>query len=384
MKCPHCQEDIKYRERRNRRCAKCQQQFALEPRENDLQLSDLRLLGLARRLSQEGTYRYTSLQLAHAAILQKRKPDLAKTYPWPVSRKPFRSALRLFLIVTGLLSIAGIFSCLVFFPSLLSPLWASVIVLVVGSLIGLFAAFIYQYPILPYQADIESFEQKYIAPWETIHGPMPGRLTERDIKLSREFQIPPAQVRAVVVSPVDNALDCLRANGLPQRLGLALINPDRPFTEETERLIARVRQNPQIPILLVHDASVQGCLLSYLLPAKWGLTSNHRIIDLGLRPRHVERLRLPWTFGEETPKELVGLLERAANKPGGVALDQDELTWLREGPVTSVLFIPPPQLIRVITGALKRHAPAQAVDPEAEADAQARAIGFMTWTQRSV
>ncbi len=379
MKCPHCQEDIKYSERRNRRCPKCQQQFALEPRENDLQLSDLRLLGLARRLSQEETYRYTSLQLAHAAILQKRKPDLAKTYPWPVSRRPFRSALKLFLIVTGLLAIMGIFSYFAFFPSLLSPLWASVIVLVVASLIGLLAAFAYRYPIIPYHAEIESFEQKYIAPWETIHGPMPGRLTERDIKLSRQFQIPPAQVRAVVVSPVDNALACLYANGLPERLGLALINPDRPFTKETERLIAWVRHNPQIPILLVHDASVQGCLLSYLLPAKWELTSRHRIIDLGLRPRHVERLRLPWTFAEETPKELVSLLERAADKPGGVVLDDEELIWLREGPVTSVLFIPPAQLIEVITSALERHAPARMVDPEMEAQAQARAIGFMTW-----
>jgi len=184
-------------------------------------------------------------------------------------------------------------------------------------------------------------------------------------------------VRAVLTSPVADVLDCLRANGLPQRLGLALINPNQPASAD-EAIIALLRSRPQLPLLLVHDASVSGCLLPALLPARWGLAPNHRIVDLGLRPRHVQQLRLPWKR-EATPRELLDLLERRAQMPGGLALTPEEREWLRRGYVTSALFIPPARLVTIVTQAVERLAPARIVDPEAQAQAQARAVGFMTW-----
>jgi len=79
MKCPHCLAELRYRERTGRRCFYCQKTFALEPRENVLGLSDLRLRGIAERLSGKGTYRYTARQLAHAVILQASKRRLQFT-----------------------------------------------------------------------------------------------------------------------------------------------------------------------------------------------------------------------------------------------------------------------------------------------------------------
>ncbi|MCS6939138.1 MAG: hypothetical protein NZM94_07705 [Roseiflexus sp.] len=238
---------------------------------------------------------------------------------------------------------------------------------------------------------IESFETTYVVPWVSVHGLLPGWVTNQESAALRQVQLPPSRVRAVLASPVADVLDCLRANGLPDRLGLALISTDGPFSAADERIIALLRQSPRLPLILIHDASVAGCLLPALLPGKWGLSPNHRVIDLGLRPRHVKQQRLPWKR-EQTPQELINLLERRVQMPGGLTLENEELEWLRQGFVTSALFIPPARLVNVVTRAVERLAPVQvaverrtparAVDPEAEAQAAARAIGFMTWPQR--
>lgn len=388
MKCPHCQEELKYRERRGRQCPKCKQKFALEPRDNRLGLTDLNLPRLAERLSGKGVYRYTSLQLGHAAVLRKYKSTLAENYPWPTSRRSLRPAIIIFLLVVGLALLIeaglvafietnrgynldlGVRACLMF------------LFITLGTVLGWGFADSYRYPISKY--NLENFERECISPWENMYGPLPGRITSQEMELLSQVQIPSTQVRAVVVSPVDDVLSCLHANGLPQRLGLVLINPDRPLTDEMQTLIAFVRQHPQVPMLLLHDASISGCLLPYLLRDRWELTPRHQVIDLGLRPRHVQRLRLPWTFVGRTPKALIDLLEYEVQRQDVLALEQDELKWLREGPVASVLFIPPARLIRVVTRAVERieqRAP-QVVD--AETQARARAIGFMTWPKRSV
>jgi hypothetical protein len=365
MKCPHCLADLKYRDRRDGKCAKCRRPFALEPRGDVLGMSDLRLRGLAERLSDQGKCWYTAAQLGHAAVRNKIKQETEK-----------QLSVRTQIILIGIMGIVSV--ALFFFESLR---WCSgvLFILIIG--LGISAAMQYlqsqKPPLERFQKVLEGFEEQFVVPWEGIHGALPGRVTAQEATALRRFQLPPAQVRAVLASPVADVLDCLRANGLPQRLGLALINPDQPAGAD-ESIIALLRSRPRLPLLLVHDASVSGCLLPALLPARWGLAPNHRIIDLGLRPRHVQQLRLPWKR-EAPPRELLDLLERRAQMPNGLALTPEEREWLRSGYVTSALFIPPARLVTVVTQAVERLAPARIVDPEAQAQAQARAVGFMTW-----
>ena len=365
MKCPHCLADLKYRDRRDGKCAKCRRPFALEPRGNVLEMSDLRLRGLAERLSKQGKHQYTAAQLGHAAVRNKIKGETEK-----------QVSVRTQTILIGIMGIVSV--ALFFFESLR---WCSGALFLLIIALGISAATQYlqsrKPPLERFQEVLERFEEQFVAPWEGIHGVLPGRVTAQEMTALRQFQLPPSQVRAVLASPVADVLDCLRANGLPQRLGLALINPDQPAGAD-EAIIALLRSRPRLPLLLVHDASVPGCLLPALLPARWGLAPNHRIVDLGLRPRHVQQLRLPWKR-EATPRELLDLLERRAQMPGGLALTPEEREWLRRGYVTSALFIPPARLVTIVTQAVERLAPARIVDPEAQAQAQARAVGFMTW-----
>lgn len=389
MKCPHCLAELKYRERRDKKCPQCQKPFALEPRENTLKMSDLRLRGLADRLSHQGTYRYTPAQLAYFVFRRELASIYKTSYSWSEPSAVVAAIIFGFVFLTAL-------ACMLLFFVQERSLASAMIALVIGAMIGLIAAGLYYRSVKssnPYQRllpVIEAFETTYVAPWASVHGPLPGWVAYQKIAALRQVQLPPSRVRAVLASPVADVLDCLRANGLPQRLGLALLSIDGPFSADDEHILALLRQNPRLPLLLIHDASVAGCLLPALLPGKWGLSPNHRVIDLGLRPRHVTQQRLPWKR-ERMPQELMDLLERRVKAPGGLTLEKEELEWLRQGFVTSALFIPPARLVNVVTGAVERltSTPVAAarrasapVDPEAQAQAEARAIGFMTWPQR--
>ena len=381
MKCPHCRADLKYRDRRDGKCPQCQSPFALEPRDNALGLSDLRLRGFAERMSEQGKCWYTAAQLGYAIVRNKvkREPQFESRMMMLIGIVVIMALVVICVRVWLLIESVSFFGfCLTFMAMIMV-----IMVVILGRLAISQSLRPPQHPessrlsldrFLPV---LERFEEEYVVPWERIHGVLPGRVTAQEAMALRRFQLPPSRVRAVLASPVADVLDCLQANGLPQRLGLALINPDQP-TNADETIIALLRSRPRLPLLLVHDASVAGCLLPALLPARWGLAPNHRIVDLGLRPRHVQQLRLPWKR-EALPRELLDLLERRARIPNGLALTPEECKWLRRGYVTSALFIPPARLVAVVTQAVERLAPARVVDPEAQAQAQARAVGFMTW-----
>ncbi|MEF3275085.1 MAG: ABC transporter permease [Chloroflexus sp.] len=367
MKCPHCLAELKYVDRPKRTCRYCQQQFALEPRENELKLSDLKLRGLAEWLSRKGVCRYTAAQLAHAAVRQRLKPDYHQIFSFPNLVYP-----RSWLWFVALAAI--VFFTLVFLSMSIEGLISSILVLVVLLLLPIILEKKLQR--FPDPRSLQ-FEALYIEPWQAIHGPLPGLANYTKVTSLRQTHnhIPIEQVRAFVVSPVEDVLYCLLANELPQRLWLTLINP---YHSDLESQLALVRRHPQIPILVIHDASVAGCLLPALLPQQWRLTPAHRVIDLGLRPADVQLYRLPWRY-DPVDKLSLELLHQAQST-GATNFSDDEMKWLTAGSVTSVLFLPPAQLIRLVVRAVEQYGP-PGLDPKAEA--QARAIGFMTWPQPS-
>jgi hypothetical protein len=200
--------------------------------------------------------------------------------------------------------------------------------------------------------------------------------------------MPLSRVRAVVASFSEDVLDCLRVNGLVEQLGLALLNPRR-LTDFDRDVINLLRSRPRLPLLLIHDASLFGSLMATILRKEWELTPQHRIIDLGLHPRHVQQLRLPWRKLRPS-RELVQLFKWQASVPNGLKLTKAEQAWL-QGYETSVLFISPARLIKVVTKAVERTAPKrtivtkerlvpkQKIDPEIQAQTKAQSVGFMTW-----
>ena len=376
MKCPHCLAELRYRERTGRSCSYCQKTFALEPRENVLGLSDLRLRGIAERLSGKGTCRYTARQLAYAVVIKTLKLEEKKH-----SSLGSIISILFFILITVCLGLGA---------ALLTGSIACLIIFIVLAAAMLFKSItdLKETPPKVYK-EIEQFEVHYIEPWEFIHGLLPGRVAEEEIVALRQFHMPLSRVRAVVASFSEDVLDCLRVNGLVEQLGLALLNPRR-LTDFDRDVINLLRSRPRLPIFLIHDASLFGSLMATILRKEWELTPQHRIIDLGLHPRHVQKLRLPWREVRRS-RELVQLFEWQASVPNGLKLTKAEQAWLRKGYETSVLFIPPARLIKVVTKAVERAAlkratvaveqtvPKQMVDPETQAQTKARSVGFMTW-----
>lgn len=223
MKCPHCRVDLKYRERRDRRCPHCKKQFALEPRNNALKMNDLRLLGLAERLSRRGTYRYTTTQLRYFTVLRYLQP-LVKEIE---SRDLSSSRHNVLIIVAVLIAVLLVFQLVALLApnlgSVLGCLSTPLVILVI--IVGFLIIGISNSHIRP-QREIEklldlaskqahSFEQTYILPWERIHGQLPGRVSQEELARLRQYQPPPSRLRAALVSPDMDVLDCLRANGVP-------------------------------------------------------------------------------------------------------------------------------------------------------------------------
>jgi len=402
VKCPHCQVDLKYRERSSGRCPHCRQPFALEPRANPLGLGDVGLRKLAERLSQQGAYRYTAAQLAHFAILRKLKPLVkqGRFQEVNVEDSIFKNLWRVVWLVAGVWLGCLMLAWLVVVVLPLPPLRELLKFLaIVVTVIAVFIIMI----ILGVSGNIsqsisrqrnrirnilhapDTFEQTYIAPWERVHGPLPGRVSREELASLRQYQPPPSRVRAVLASPDPEALDCARANGLPERLGLALLRVGGPYSEAEEQVLELLRKRPRLPVLLLHDASLEGAQLRLLLPGLWKLAADQRIIDLGLRPAQVQRWCWPWQQDKPVAQPSLTLPQQQAQLAGTLTLTEEELKWLREGRVTSVRFIPPAALVRTVTTAVERLAPvrvrARAVDRERQARMRAQMIGFMSWPE---
>jgi hypothetical protein len=156
-----------------------------------------------------------------------------------------------------------------------------------------------------------------------------------------------------VLSPEHSVLICLAANGVPQRLGVALA-----------RSLAEVP--PLVAVLVVHDASADGCLL----PARTRAALPGRLVlDTGLRPRSVQGSKKAVKLRGAPPAEE----DLAALRAQG-ELTERELTWLSQGWWGPVAAIRPAVLLARVHSAV-RHVQA-AADP---AQRLAADLGYLTW-----
>jgi hypothetical protein len=202
-------------------------------------------------------------------------------------------------------------------------------------------------------------------------------------------------MRAVVVCPERDVLNCLLANGIPRRFSMGLLPRQGPFTPEEEATLAMLRQRPEVPLLLLHDASVAGCLLPKTIISAFKLRAYHKVVDVGLRPGQVARMNL-FEMRTSAPDNVLKVLNKFV-APQGTPNDTDlqqknyllfyeEFQWLKKGHYSPIMLVSPARLIRAVSQAMQRlerqsmTASAEALpDPEEQAQQQARAVGFMSW-----
>jgi hypothetical protein len=341
MQCPHCLHSLLRKQRTGRTCSYCKKRFALDPKENAFRLHDLRLAKVAARLRTERGLQFTAGQLYYAVL----RPLLRSFKPPTVAR-----ALRGVAIVAVIAAVVT--------WALWSIGWALLVAAAI--LLGALPLVVrhvrtHQLPRLP--ASLQEFNADVIAAWEATYGTRleglaSGRSDEQDA----------AGVVAVVACPNREVLHCLAANGVAKKLRIGLVSTEPDGRSDAEhRLIVRLRHEPALPLLLLHDASPEGCALGGTIAHALGLSPEHRIVDLGLHPRHAAGLQL-LCYGE--PMSDVNVPTLAA----------DEAAWLAAGWRAPILGLSPARTIaRVEQGV------ARVVEGAAARRPRWRGNGFMSW-----
>ncbi|GIJ44494.1 hypothetical protein Val02_13800 [Virgisporangium aliadipatigenens] len=330
MICPHCHKDVKAKERTGHRCSKCRREFALDPKENDLKLHDLRLHRLTTQLSDSGRYAYTSQQLYWAAAGKHLKSAATG------SAMLGGSFVALFTGTVFLFVAIGTESFVAFLPALL--LYGGVILAVTLRLTGVWHK----------KVRISTTPQAFAAnlnSWHRVYGGYPPGLVRQLPSVA-----PPARPVLAVLSPDSSVLTCLAANGVPQRLNVHLA--DRP---------AHVPQG--VPVLLLHDASVAGYAFAAKMRAMW---PGRRVMDASPRPAAVKAAKGAAKLRDVPPPQ-----EHLAALRG--QLSDADLDWLAKGWWSPVAAIKPASLLQRVQTAVDRLG---AADPDTR---RAASVGFLTW-----
>lgn len=366
MKCPHCTSNITYRERPKRCCAKCRKEIALEPREDPLGLSDLRLRALAAKLSTQGKIHYTPAQLFHFAG--------RKTVEAQYQQKILRFGCWIPLLLVGIIGL-GIVTEAPF------VYWLGVVAIIALGIYFRQWLYLPEPPQVTLPDQLAQFQQKIPERWQKVYGELPMGWGILPSTAKRAKQPPGiAEVQALVGSPVPDVLACLRLNGVDNALGLGLITlGDKPVAPDEEALLNWVRQRPQIPVLLLHDATIDGCLFVHSVQQRLRLSDRHRIINLGLHPRQAMRdnlLRLRSRTDAAKLARLKTLVNPATgqgNQPAPFGqLTPAEYEWLAQGYYTPLLAITPQRLLKTVTRGVLAATQPTVAQPQ---------LGFMDWPQ---
>ncbi|GAB1516560.1 hypothetical protein [Actinophytocola sp. KF-1] len=330
MICPHCAKSLLARQRTGSTCTYCKRRFAFDPKTNSLGLHDLKVRRHAERLT-AGGLSYTRRQLWYA-VSRKKMSEPAQ----PLSG----CGCGTFVLLTILVVVFGV----AVQPSgdaLAGVIIAAVVVLVAANIV-----FMVLRPVMAARREIEPpvSESRFLGmltTWRDVYGTSPPGMIDT---------VPPAAVpqpAAALVCPDTTVLDCLVANGVPQRDKLALATNAAAVP-------------PAVPVVLLHDASVPG--LRFAAATRAAL-AGRVVVDAGLRPAHVLRGRgLPRLRGTKVD----------AAQLHGLDLTREESGWLAAGWWSPVGAVPPAKLVSAVDRALTR------VDRDRSRAAE---VGFMTWPE---
>lgn len=334
MICPYCEASLRRRERTSATCSVCHRPFALEPKDNRIRLHDVRMRKLAEKLGGGAGLRYTTTQLRYAAVR---------------GRLVAHNTVRGWVIAFWCMAVAA---AAVLAAILGAPGGIAVFAAIAGLVVGIALIFVLA-PLFRRFARVRipladgEWDNQILARWVAVYRALPpGAVDERQVPLPHV----PAP-RYALVCPDYSVLACLVINDVPRTHALALVT-------------APHQAPPRVPVLVCHDASVDGLRAvddARKIFGEW-------VIDVGLAPRTV--------LGAPAP---LALRDRPLDKAereilDGWGLSAAERAWLADGWWAPIAAIPPARLLAAVDHAIAR------VDDAGDPDRQAaRQIGFLSW-----
>lgn len=353
MICPHCATDLQRKQRSGHRCSRCRRQFAFDPKDNPLQLYDIRLRKLAEALSDPGLpgaapLGYTADQLHFAAMRKVLAAGPSQGSGWlgcAVAVAVFGGVLIVGTLMADLPA--------VFVPAIL------IVAVVAGLLVATHGATAKRrrHPGLPisrprFHALLTEWQRVYSA-WP------PGMLPPQPASVVW----PPVPPRAVLFCTDPAIVTFLAAAGVPGRQAVVLVPPAEQWPPP--ELVAAVRQDPTRVVVVLHDADVAGCLTVPRLRAV--LPPGTRVLDAGLAPR-IGMIAGPPVRHPPDESASPALLAE------GATVTAAERAWLAQGHAFPLAAVRPARLLRAVERTLSR------ADPEANRAAE---LGFLRWPARA-
>ena len=330
MKCIHCGTDARLRERKDGRCPKCRHPFAFEPQTDPHRYTDEQFKKAIDRVSGDGKVRFTERHLwyeVHRA--------------W----KSFRVVREAYIVAAPALvgafpgfALAYVFSA----PALLWVAAGGAVAMVGAEVFGTWRKNRREPPpVGPPRTPFEDFRQP-LARWVEVHGSIPGLLPPRREAAAAMPRKVPADVaafsfdRAVVTDRWETA-QTLVANRFHFEHNCAVLSRDGYPDGIADTVKEMLRRNPRLTVFALHDATPDGCRLPLdLREPEWFPDPAVRIVDLGLRPNTVKRLRLFTLTGPAMPRPPL---------PEGM-LAEEELAWLAQGNVGELAALRPALAMR--------------------------------------
>jgi hypothetical protein len=335
MKCIHCGTDSRLKDRSGGRCPKCKHAFAFEPTTDTHRVTDGQLKGAIDRVSFEGKVAFSARALWHEFNRKWTKPGF-----W---RQPYG-----WFWTLGLAPVVAWAMQATSFPTI--PVLAGGIAAGAGLGALLSAAANKSRPAQPRppRISLEQFRSQYLARWRAAHGEIPLLLPPRETARLAAPRGVPADVaafsfdRAVVTEHWDTAA-MLVANRFHFEHSCAVLSRDGYPEGIAETVKEMLRRNPSLTVFVLHDASIGGCLLpAALRDEEWFPEASVRIVDVGLRPETVRKLRLPVLRGHpgKVPPRLAAMLTA------------EDAHWLEQGNVGELASLRPPQVMHALSRAI--------------------------------
>ncbi|MEE1742440.1 hypothetical protein PUR49_38840 [Streptomyces sp. BE147] len=342
MICPHCEKNLLRKERPRNTCSRCKRAYALDPKTNSLQLSDLRVRRVLAKVTQDGSVAVTPDQLWYALSRKRLKEG---TYA------PGCAGTSLFVgLVAGVLAL--------FIEAVFLAVVCGVLLLVsVGIASARAAGAGRGIPAMSRAA----FRSQALAPWRRVYGALPPGVLDDAGPLASPAgtqPLPGAPPRAVLLCPDRSVLAFLAADGLPGRYGIALAEDLRT-----------VRALPtRGPVIVLHDADAHGELLARRVRES---LDRRTVIDAGLPLRSVRGLDRAVPYRDRGGRPDRATMARLAALGGHSAR---ELEWLGKGWRFPLVGMPPARLLAVVARVCEQLT--RDADPERR---RAASVGFMTW-----
>ncbi len=322
MICPHCRVNVKYKERSNLICSKCQKIFAFEPKTHPLLLHDVLFKKIVNKLSKNNTLYFTPQQLQFA-----------------VSRKKIKNSLSTFWLIIPAI-ITSIIAGIIYFP-------AAIIVILFWIVLIIFLAIrAKKYISLP--QDFTHFNLFVLDRWKEIYGKYPDKLILKDTIFDKfDFEL-----NGILICQESEIATCLTVNHATKNLAIIT---------NYNLLNDLLRQHTTLPVFVLHDASSDGH--QFYEKIKQRFSNQTKVFDIGLRPQTVLKSNL--------------IKFRDKGKVNNFKhLTAEENIWLNDGYYTPLFTLRPEKLIQYVTKQIENRAKVVTTENIEE---KAKSIGFMTW-----